>query len=309
MRTRIGGGDGDEALDALKTVRDWIRWTNSRLEDADLYFGHGTDEAWDEAVALVGGALRIPPDRLEPMLSARVTRAEGVILLGLLERRIEARVPVPYLVGRAWLAGVEFVVDERVIVPRSPIAGLLDEGLAPWLVTEPLRILDLCTGSGCLGLLAALAYPDAEVVLADLSADALEVAQTNVERLGLSDRVTLRQGDGPAALGPEVPFDLVICNPPYVNASDLATMPEEFASEPAMALAGGEDGLALISAWLPVLPAHMTDGAVLVLELGNSAPALGVRFPALSVSWPALETGGTGVLVITAEDLRTLTAG
>jgi ribosomal protein L3 glutamine methyltransferase len=243
------------------------------------------------------------------MLDARVTRGEGGMLLGLLERRIHERVPVPYLIGRAWLAGVEFIVDERVIVPRSPIAGLLDDGLAPWLVAEPLRILDLCTGSGCLGLLAALAYPDAEVVLADLSADALEVARTNVERLGLSDRVTLRQGDGPAALGAEASFDLVICNPPYVDASDLASMPEEFAREPTMALAGGDDGLELVSAWLPELPAHMSHGAVLVLELGNSAPALGVRYPELPVSWPALETGGTGVLLITAEDLGALAAG
>ena len=308
MRMRIGGGDGEDALDALHTVRDWIRWANSRFEDADLFYGHGTDEPWDEAVALIGGALRIPPDRLEPMLDARVTRAEGGMLLGLIERRVNERMPVPYLIGRAWLAGVEFIVDQRVIVPRSPIAGLLDDGLAAWLVREPLRILDLCTGSGCLGLLAALAYPDAEVVLADLSADALEVARMNVDRLGLSDRVTLRHGDGPAALGAEAPFDLVICNPPYVDASDLASMPEEFAREPTMALAGGEDGLDLVSAWLPALPAHMSDGAVLVLELGNSAPALGARFPELPVSWPTLETGGTGVLVITAEDLGALAA-
>ena len=308
MRTRIGGGDGEDALDALSTVRDWIRWVNSRLDDADLFYGHGTDEPWDEAVALVGGALRIPPDRLEPMLDARVTRGEGAGLLALLERRIGERVPVPYLVGRAWLAGVEFVVDERVIVPRSPIASLLDEGLAPWLVTEPLRILDLCTGSGCLGLLAALAYPDAEVVLADLSADALDVARVNIERLDLGDRVTVRQGDGPAALEEEAPFDLVICNPPYVDAADLAAMPAEFAREPAVALAGGEDGLDLVAIWLPALAAHMNEGGVLVLELGNSAPALGVRFPDLPVSWPTLEAGGTGVLVITAEDLGALAA-
>ena len=288
----------------LLTVRDWIRFANTEFDRAELHYGHGTDEAWDEAVALVGGWLRIPPDRLEPMLEARITAEEGEDLAVAIRRRVEERVPVPYLVGRAWQAGVAFVVDERVLIPRSPIAQLLDEGLDPWLGgAEPRRILDLCTGSGCLGILAALSYPEAEVVLADVSEDALAVAARNVERFALGDRVHTLASDGLAAIAPDVGFDLVLCNPPYVDAADLAAMPAEFGHEPELALAGGEDGLDLVAAWLPELARRMAPQGLLVLELGNSAPALGARFPALPLIWPELEQGGTGVVLLRGEDL------
>ena len=298
--------DALPSTDALTTVRDWIRFVNTRLANSELSYGHGTDEPWDEAVALVAGTLRLPPDRIEPMLDARVLHEEGVDLADRLRRRIDERVPVPYLVGRAWLAGIEFEVDERVIVPRSPIAGLLDEGLDPWLgAREPQRILDLCTGSGCLGLLAALAFPEAEVLLSDVSADALAVAEANVVRLGLSERVSCVLSDGLAAV-PTEPWDLVICNPPYVDAQDLASMPAEFHAEPALALDGGEDGMDLVARWLPGIGELLADDGLLVLEVGNSAPALLARFPALTLTWPELPTGGTGVALVTQAALAEL---
>ena len=288
----------------LITVRDWIRYANTELDRAPLHFGHGTDEAWDEAVALIGGWLRIPPDRLETMLDARVLAGEGEQLLALLRRRIDERVPVPYLVGRAWQVGLEFVVDERVLVPRSPIAQLLDDGLDPWLGDRvPRRILDLCTGSGCLGIVAALVFPEAEVVLADVSEDALAVAADNVRRFGLGDRVTTVASDGLEAFAGAEPFDLVICNPPYVNAADLAAMPAEFRAEPSLALAGGEDGLDPVARWLPDIARLLGEAGLLVLELGNSAPALLERFPALDVVWPELEQGGVGVVLVEREAL------
>ena len=289
---------------ALETVRDWIRWTATRFARADLHYGHGTDEPWDEAVALVAGWLRIPPDRLGDMLDARLTEDERDALGECLARRVEERVPVPYLTGQAWLAGVEFEVDERVLVPRSPIAFLLQDGLQPWLGERvPLRILDLCTGSGCLGILAALAFPDAELVLTDLSPDALDVARSNLARHGLSERASVVSSDGFEALAPDDRFDLILCNPPYVDAGDLAAMPAEFAHEPQLALAGGDDGMELIARLLPQAAARLTEQGLLVLEVGNSAAALLMRFPALSMSWPELARGGTGVALIEAADL------
>jgi len=289
----------------LVTIRDWIRWANTEFADADLYYGHGTDEPWDEALALIGGALRVPPDRLESLLDARVLGSEGEALALLVRRRVEERVPVPYLVGRAWLAGLEFIVDERVLIPRSPLAHLLVSGLDPWLSERPVeRILDLCTGSGCLGILAALACPDAEVVLADLSEPALAVAARNVARFGLGDRVHLLSSDGLDALAADARFDLVLCNPPYVDAPDLAAMPPEFRHEPTLALAGGSDGLDLVARILAELPGHLERDGLLMLEVGNSLPALLARWPRLPFLVPDLEHGGTGVVLLRGDELE-----
>lgn len=288
----------------LVTVRDWIRWSATRLGRGELYYGHGTDSPWDDAVALVGGWLRIPPDRLGEMLDARVTATEGRALEAAVGRRVEDRVPVPYLTGRAWLAGVEFEVDERVLIPRSPIAFLLEEGLQPWLgERRPLRILDLCTGSGCLGILAAFAFPEAEVVLSDLSEDALVLARRNVERHGLGDRIRVVQSDGFLGLSEEPPFDLILCNPPYVDRADLDAMPTEFGHEPELALAGGEDGLDLVDRLLDRARAHLVADGLLVLEVGNSVGALLARRPDLELTWPELEQGGVGVALIEARAL------
>ncbi|MEE4382426.1 MAG: 50S ribosomal protein L3 N(5)-glutamine methyltransferase [Pseudomonadales bacterium] len=288
----------------LLTVGDWLRWTATRLGRAELHFGHGTASAWDDAVALVLGWLRIPDDRGDALLGARLTEPERAALAECVRRRVEERVPTAYLTGRAFLAGLEFEVDPRVLVPRSPIGGLLEAGLQPWLGDRhPTRILDLCTGCGCLGIVAAMLFPEAEVDLADISEDALAVAEANVRRHGLEGRVHCVRSDAFEGLG-ERRYDLILCNPPYVDAADLASMPPEYRHEPRLGLEGGEDGLELVERLVRAFPAHLAEDGLVVLELGNSAPALHRRFPELPVLWPELEHGGTGVALLEASELR-----
>ena len=298
----IGSREG--AAPELQTLRDWLRFTATQLARADLHYGHGTDSAWDEAVALVLGWLRVPEDRADILLDARLTRQEAAALADCVERRINERVPVPYLTGLARFAGLDFEVDPRVLIPRSPIAELLAAGLQPWLgERQPQRILDLATGSGCIGIAAAMTFPEAEVVLADVDADALELAERNVRRHGLVDRVRVEQSDLFASLG-GARFDLILCNPPYVDPADLASMPEEFRHEPMLALAGGgADGLELVQRLLQAAPQHLEEGGLLVLEVGNSAPALLAREPELAWVWPELEAGGFGVGIIDRAEL------
>lgn len=288
----------------LQTIRDWLRYVASQLARAELYFGHGTDSAWDEAVALVFDDLRLPEDRAEWLLDARLTEAEAVRLASLLKRRIEDRVPLPYLTGLARFGGLDFEVDERVLIPRSPMAELLHRALEPWLgERQPRRILDLACGSGCIGILAALVFPEAEVVLADIDADALEVAARNRRRHGLEDRVEIRQSDLFAGLQGQR-FDLLLCNPPYVDPEDLRSMPAEFQHEPLSALAGGGvDGLDLVMSLLEQAPEYLEEEGLLLLEVGNSAAALLAREPGLSWIWPELEAGGFGIGLISREDL------
>ena len=287
----------------LRTVGDWLRFAATCFGRADLHYGHGTDSAWDEAVALVLGWLRLPEDRAGDLLAAALTADERGALAECIRRRVEERVPVPYLTGRAWFGGLEFEVDPRVLIPRSPMAELLACGLQPWLgERQPRHILDLGTGSGCIGILAATAFPDAEVVLADISADALAVAERNVRRHGLEDRITLVRSDGCAALG-DARFDLVLCNPPYVDGEDLASMPPEFRHEPRLALAGGDDGLDLVIRLLEQFPGCLEPCGLLVLEVGNSASALLRRTPGMPWVWPELEAGGFGVALLEAAEL------
>jgi len=292
------------AASELHSVRDWLRWTASQLARADLHYGHGTDSAWDEAVALVLGWLRVPEDRADILLDARVTRQEAAALAACVARRIDERVPVPYLTGLAHFAGLDFEVNPRVLIPRSPIAELLAAGLQPWLgERQPQQILDLATGSGCIGIAAAMTFPEAEVVLADIDADALELAERNVRRHGLSDRVRVVHSDLFAGLG-DVSFDLILCNTPYVDPADLASMPAEFNHEPMLALAGGgADGLELVQRLLRAAPDYLETGGLLVLEVGNSAPALLIREPGVAWLWPELEAGGFGVGIIDRAEL------
>jgi len=292
-----------DAVEALESLRELLRWAATVLGHAELCYGHGTDSAWDEAVALVLDGLRLPRDRFEQLADARVDLATRRWLAEALRRRVEERVPVPYLTGLAWFVGLSFEVDRRVIVPRSPIAELLEAGLQPWLGNRlPLRILDLAAGSGCIGVAAAHVFEAAEVTLADVDIEALEVATRNVARHGLQARVRTRAADLFAGLG-DARYDLILCNPPYVDAETMARLPPEYRHEPRHALAAGEDGLALAARVVRGASAYLEPRGLLVLELGDSASTLAERFPHIPFTWPALERGGSGVLLVEAEDL------
>jgi len=229
----------------LHTIADFIRFGFSRMNSEQVYFGHGTDNAWDEAVALVLQSLNLPWDFSKELWSCALTVQEKNLILERLEARVTGRKPLGYLTGKAYFCGLEFYVDERVLVPRSPLGQLIENGFSPWLLSEPFTIMDLCTGSGCIGIATALAFENAQVDLLDISKDALAVAQKNVERYELSDRVRVIESDCFSALesGDMPKYDLILSNPPYVDEEDVASMPEEFHQEPMLGLASGHDGL------------------------------------------------------------------
>lgn len=293
----------DDARASLRTVRDLVRWATTRMTAAGVAFGHGTDDPWDEAAWLVLWSLRLPPDRLDPVLDARMTPAEVAAAVALVERRCTERLPAAYLTGEAWLRGLRFVADARALVPRSPIAELLDgDALAPWIGEDaaPARVLDLCTGGGSLAILAAHRFPAARVVATDASADALALAAGNVALHGLVDRIELRRGDLWEPLGDER-FDLVVCNPPYVNASSMAALPDEFRREPADALDGGADGMAIVRRIVAGARAHLADGGLLVLEIGHEAAHFEAAFGGLEFAYLPT-TGGDDRIVLLARD-------
>ena len=287
----------------LRSVRDHIRWAVSRFHEAGLFFGHGTDNAWDDARQLVLGALHLPFEIADSYLDCRLEEDEQEHLLELIRRRIEERVPTAYLIGEAWFCGLPFVVDERVLVPRSPIAELISQRFTPWLPAEPARILDLCTGSGCIGIACAYAFPEAEVVLGDLSFDALEVANHNIERHELEERVYTVQGDGFAGL-PGQRFDLIVSNPPYVDAEDFADMPAEYQHEPALGLACGDDGLDLVRRMLAEAADHLSEKGLLIVEVGNSQVHVEALYPEVDFTWLEFEQGGHGVFLLAATQCR-----
>ncbi len=292
-----------QALNELVTIRDLIRWAVSQMGRHDVYFGHGTDNPWDESRLLVTHALGLSWDMDDRWLDARTTRNEREAVVTVLNTRIEQRVPAPYLIGEAWFCGLPFAVDERVLIPRSPIGEMIQNDFLPWWQGErlPTRILDLCTGSGCIGIACAHQFPEAQVELMDLSFDALAVAEENIERFQLSDRVVALQSDLFAAA--EGRYDVIVSNPPYVDADDMASLPDEYRHEPEMALAAGHDGLDLVRIMLAEARQYLTDDGVMVVEVGNSWPALNAAYPDLSLTWPEFERGGHGVFVIQAKDL------
>ena len=289
----------------LISVRDLIRYGVTRMTRANVFFGHGCTNAWDESVWLVLGALELPLDRLEPMLDARLLADEREHVVQLIERRATERMPTAYLLGKAWLADVPFLVDPRVIIPRSLIASLLPEGLQNWLPDPEAveSVLDLCCGSASLAILAAQAYPFAQIDAADLSVDALAVARQNLEYHGLIERITLRQGDLLQAVPPHSRYDLILCNPPYVNSESMQALPAEFQHEPTLALAGGQDGMDLVRRLLREAAEHLTEPGILVLEIGHERDHFEAAFPELDVWWLDTDAGSDEVLLITREAL------
>ncbi|WP_404419519.1 50S ribosomal protein L3 N(5)-glutamine methyltransferase [Marinospirillum sp.] len=288
----------------LQTLRDFIRWAITSFNRHNLYYGHGTDNAWDEALHLVLGSLHLPWDTDQRLLDARLTQLEREKLLELIRRRCEEHTPLPYLLGESWFAGLPFKVDPRVLIPRSPISELIENNFSPWIseAAPPRRILDLCTGSGCIGIACAYAFPTAQVTLTDISEDALEVAEDNIARHHLQDRVFATASDLFSALQGER-YDLIVSNPPYVDATDLSLMPDEYRQEPELALAAGEDGLDLVRVILAEARQYLSDQGVLVVEVGNSEEHLQALFPQVPFLWVDFESQARGVFVLTAEQL------
>ena len=291
------------------TVRDLIRYAATRFDRAGLSFGHGTDNAQDEAAWLVLHSMRLPLDSLEPVLDRALSSAEIDAALALIHERIERRLPAAYLTNEAWLGEFRFYVDERVIVPRSHIAELLYEQLSPWIpdADSVKNCIDLCTGSGCLAILLAHAFPNAKVDATDISEQALEVARRNVRDYGLEQRIELHQGDLFGELSGQFGtrrYDVIISNPPYVDAKTMATLPAEYRAEPSLALAAGDDGLDIIRRILEQARDHLTQDGVLVVEVGHDRPALEQAYRDLPFVWLETRAGGDFVFLLTAGDLR-----
>ncbi|WP_019935788.1 50S ribosomal protein L3 N(5)-glutamine methyltransferase [Oceanimonas smirnovii] len=293
----------DEALNELHTTGDWLRFAASRFQQAGLFYGHGTDNAWDDAVQLVLPLLHLPLDCPPQVRDARLVPAERRILLEAIRRRVEQRLPTPYITNTAWFAGYEFYVDERVLIPRSPIAELIDTRFAPWLAHEPARIMDMCTGSGCIAIALAHAFPEAEVDALDICRDALDVAEINIHNHGLEQQVIPIESDLFSALPAGDKYDLIVANPPYVDEEDMSDLPDEFQHEPELALASGLDGLDFTRRLLAQACDFLTDDGVLVVEVGNSQVHMDMAFPGLPLSWVEFEHGGHGVFVISRRDL------
>jgi ribosomal protein L3 glutamine methyltransferase len=285
------------------TVIELIERASARLEQAGVSFGQGTTNAFDEAAWLVLWRLGLPLDALDDVAEQPVDEIKAASVDALIAQRIDTRRPAAYLTGEAWLQGVPFVVDERTIVPRSLIAEVLNDGtLDAWLQTPPARVLDLCTGNGSLAVLAAMRWPAAAIDATDVSTDALKVAEANLERHDLADRVTLHHGDGFDALRDR--FDLIVCNPPYVNAQSMAALPPEFQAEPTLALSGGDDGMDFIRPMLQRAAQHLQAQGVLVLEIGHERERFDAAFPSLDVIGLPTSEGDDAVLLITRDALE-----
>ncbi|OPX55946.1 ribosomal protein L3 N(5)-glutamine methyltransferase [Oceanospirillum multiglobuliferum] len=292
-----------EVASQLFTIKDYIRWTYSQFNHHKLFYGHGTDNAWDEAVHLVLGSLHLPWDFEPSMLDARITHDEAIVILSYVEKRCLDRVPLAYLLGEAWFAGLPFNVDHRVLVPRSPLSEMIQNQFEPWLLEEPTHVLDLCTGSGCIGIATAYAFPYARVDLADISEDALNVARSNVERHYLDDQIKVYQSDLFNDL-PKTQYDLILSNPPYVDQEDLDSMPDEFSHEPALGLGSGDDGLDITRRILAQAADYLSPNGVLICEVGNSEFALQESYPEVPFLWLEFEQGGQGVFMLTRDQLK-----
>jgi len=289
---------------AFQTLRDVLRHAVTRFNTEQLYFGHGSDNAFDEAVYLILHTLKLPLDQLDPFLDARLTEQEINILLSLIERRAKERVPVAYLTNEALLGSYRFYVDERVIVPRSFIAELIPEQFQPWIADPDavMDVLELCTGSGCLAIMLADAFINAQIDAVDLSADALQVAEKNIVDYALQNRIMLHHSDLYDTL-PNKKYDLIVTNPPYVNSKSMAILPAEYQAEPQMALAGGEDGMDLVRRIVAGAKERLTAHGVLVVEIGNEFEHAEAAFSSLELTWLSTSAGDEAVFLVTADQL------
>lgn len=289
----------------LRTMRDFVRWAASRFQEAGLVFGHGTDNALDEAAALVLHALHLPMDLSAAWWEARLTAAETEAVMALVRQRLVERMPLAYLMQEAWFAGLTFYVDQRVLVPRSPLAEPIQHQFVPWLDPERVqRVLDLGTGSACIAIACAYAFEQAVVDAVDVSNEALQVAEINRERHQLQERVNLIRSDLFDALVADQRYDLIISNPPYVDALDMSQLAPEYQHEPQLGLAAGEDGLDLVRRILRAAPDWLSEHGILVVEVGNSAPALEAAFPELPFIWLEFEHGEAEVFLLTAQEMQ-----
>jgi len=288
----------------LSSIQDFIRWGASRFNEAGLHFGHGTDNALDEAAWLVLNALSMPADLPEAYYRSRLTSIEKEAVMLLLVKRIQSRKPAAYLTGEAWFCGLSFKINESVLVPRSPIAELIQNSFSPWLDgVEVTRVLDLCTGSGCIGIACAHAFPDAQVDLSDISSDAVDVAKENIHQHGMLDRVSAIESDLFAKI-PVNTYELIVTNPPYVGAKELAALPDEYHQEPALGLAAGEEGLDVVRQILAGAGGYLAPEGLLIVEVGNSQAAVEKAWPEVPFTWLDFDNGGHGVFLLTAAELQ-----
>lgn len=291
----------------LLTIRDWLRYAVSRFENSDIFYGHGTDNSYDEAVWLIMGALHLPHDTLNNFLDARLTSEERTKLATFIDERISKHTPTAYLLKEAWLQGYKFYVDERVLIPRSFIAELIvNDGLQPWIEYPELvnSAVDICTGSGCLGVLLADAYPDAQIDVVDISPDAIDVCNINIANYGLQDRVHAIKSDMFSGLK-DKQYDLIISNPPYVDAPSMAELPAEYRNEPQLALGSGAAGLDHTHTILREAANYLSDDGILVVEIGHNRDALIEAYPDLPFTWLEVSSGDQFVFLLTKEQLAT----
>ncbi len=291
-----------EAINELKTVNDMLRWGVTQFNGSDIYLGHGADNPWDECFSLICYVLNLPPLSNPDLMSARLTTSEKAAIADLIVQRIETKKPAAYLTNLAYFVDLPFYVNEDVLVPRSPIGELIKDKFASLISNEPKRIMDLCTGSACIAVASAYAFPEAEVDALDISPEALAVADENIHRLGVADRVIPVQSDVFSGVEGQT-YDLIVSNPPYVDAEDLADMPEEFHHEPEIGLGSGEDGLDITRIILREAAQHLNDNGVLIVEVGNSMIHLQAEFPHVPFNWLEFENGGLGVFALTKEQL------
>ena len=292
----------DEAVSELHTIQDMLRWSVSRFAAADIWYGHGTDNPWDEAVQLVLPTLYLPLDIPEDMYRARLTSSERHRIVERVIRRVSDRIPVAYLTNKAWFCGHEFYVDERVLVPRSPVGELINNRFAGLINHEPHHILDMCTGSGCIAIACAYAFPEAEVDAVDISTDALAVTEQNIAAHGLESNVTPIRSDLFRGL-PETQYDLIVTNPPYVDEEDMGDLPDEYRHEPELGLAAGRDGLKLVRRILACAPNYLSDQGVLICEVGNSMVHMIDQYPDVPFTWLEFDNGGDGVFMLTKQQI------